>query len=182
MKAVARLMLASFTSKDWMNMLGVASMTGMLLAVLVGMLSATAISADSAMRTFGLAACGAFFMASMYLPSAFSRLVRSHSIDLLPLGRIKLLASALATILVVSTPVPIGIIAVMKTAGPYGLQDRDFYGAGVTALDYLKAPFFWYLFELAVLGYTWLYIVTGLSVRRSAYFSCCSCSRFLSCG
>jgi hypothetical protein len=87
---------------------------------------------------------------------------------------LKLLASTLVTILIVSLHVPVAFIAIMKTTAPNGLQDAAYYGKGIATLDYLQAPFFWYVFGIAVLSYTWTYIVmwsaAAIHTRSSGAF------------
>jgi hypothetical protein len=159
MKAVARLIFTSLSTSEWASIVGATAVIGLLMGALNGVLNGSLLPSELLWKTLEFSVLGGVFMGSMYLPSTYSRLAHSHTIDLLPHGRLKLLASALLTILMVAAPIPVAIIDVMKTAGSYGLANVAYYGRGFSLRDYVQAPFFWYLFAIAVLGYTWVYIV-----------------------
>jgi hypothetical protein len=96
----------------------------------------------------------AFFVGSSLMPLMFGRLARSHSIRVLPHGRLKLLVSAFVAVIIVSLPVAL-LTPVVFVAGN-----------GASAADLAKHPeFLAYTVQLAELTYTsallfagWLYL------------------------
>jgi hypothetical protein len=159
MKAVARLLLTSFTATETLAVAGAGGVGALFLGVLACLLIKLPVPTVFSLQALGFAALGAVFFGSMFMPSMFSRLAQSNTIDLLPQGRLKLLASTLLTILIVSLHVPVAFIAIMRTTAPDGMQDIVYYSSGLSMFDYLQAPFFWFVFAIAVLAYTWGYIV-----------------------
>jgi hypothetical protein len=151
MKTVVRLILTCFTAQNWLVFAGA--------AVVLTLLFSAALNISFTLQGFGFFAFVTLFFGSMYMPSMFSRLARSRTIDLLPHGRLKLLACSLATVAMVSVPIPFIVISAMKSAGGYGADDINYFGTGTSILAQLQAPFFWHVFALSALGYTWIYAV-----------------------
>jgi len=149
MKAVARLVWAYFTGTP---VLRACTIVG--LALIAIDLYVVATQPGSGQKLW-LAVLGLifFFVGSSLMPVTFGRLARSHSVGVLPGGRVKLLLSAFITILLVALPVGILSPASFISANsslPELMKDprvRDFV-LEVTAL----------MFSSAVLFAGWMYL------------------------
>jgi hypothetical protein len=159
MKAVARLVLCYFIGPPVLRVFG-----GVGLAIIVySFLTlrfpryAGALLIES-QSDYGLAIAmlgiGSFFVGSALMPLMFGRMARSHLIRVLPWGRVKLLASAFVTTLIVSLPMPVlTLVALFQamnlTTVTPAVQAKVIEGIRGT---------FWLTFTSAFLMCGWLYL------------------------
>ena len=103
MKTVVRLVLTYFSGTP---VLKVFSLSGLALCV-VTLFVLQGLPQSPVTLALGFVAVGAVYIGGSLMPLMFGRLARSHSVRALPYGRIKLLVSALLTVTLVSSLVPI---------------------------------------------------------------------------
>lgn len=158
MKTVARLIFVSFTTAECLSI----AVAFTVLAVGFGTLGWLLSESSSSLfvsPAFGFAAASAYFAATLFIPSTFSRLARSRSLDLLPYGRLKLMAVALMTTVFLAFPVPVGLAVAKCVIAAQTLPDGGQRGLVARMLEEFQASWFWYAVGIAVLVYTWLYLV-----------------------
>jgi len=118
MKAVARLVWSYFTGTRWHLAFTLIGATMMVFTFFVMLTQPQPRSGER----FWIAILGImfFFVGSSLMPVMFGRLARGHSAGILPGGRVKLLLSMFATILLVAFPVgvlwPVGVTLSTGTA------------------------------------------------------------------
>ena len=105
MKAVARLVWTYFTGTPVLR----AFTFGGLVLIAVDLYVLVTQPQSGEMLWLAVLGLIAFFFGSSLMPVMFGRLARSHSIGVLPGGRVKLLVSAFVTIVLVALPV--GVMA-----------------------------------------------------------------------
>lgn len=165
MKAVARLLLTYFTGSTatkWLTISGVLLMLASLYVVLY-------LPQTEHMLALAMPGFISFFLGSSLMPLTFGRLSQAHAGRILPGVRIKLLASATLTVLLVALPA--GLMAPMAYVA--GMS------ADVSAL-FTDARLFEYTLWMALFTYTsaciavtWIYVLVWFitSERNTAGFA-----------
>jgi hypothetical protein len=102
-----------------------------------------------------LVAAAAFYMGSALMPVTFGRMARAQTSKLLPGARVKLLASALITVMLVALPTPFlfvsGVLTFMGPPGhPTAAQIAQFHRGIVQT--------FWSSYALLIVFSAWLYV------------------------
>jgi hypothetical protein len=146
MRAVLRLVYSYFTCTPVIR----AFTVGGLALILISLYVVTSLPQSEQMLAFAFAGTVAFFMGSGLMPLMFGRLARSHSIRVLPHGRLKLLLSAFVTVAIVA--LPSGVLT------PFA------YVAGVSgkASDLAKYPqLLDYTLQLGAITYTYSVLLAG---------------------
>jgi hypothetical protein len=105
-----------------------------------------------------MAGIGAFYIGSALMPLMFGQTARSHLINVLPNGRLKLLASAFITVAIVSLPTPI-LWAFAYLAAALG-KNPD--AAHVATVHQATIQIFWMIYTSAFLIAGWLYVAMWL--------------------
>jgi hypothetical protein len=165
MKAVGRLLLAYFfgtTVTRWLTI-------GGLLLIFASLYVVLYLPQTEHMLALVWPGIIAIFLGGSLMPLTFGRLSRSHAACMLPGARIKLLASALFTVLLVALPVglvtPLAYVAGMSASPGILLEDRRLF-------EYtLWLALFTY--TSACIAATWLYVFTWFvsSERNLAGFT-----------
>jgi hypothetical protein len=115
MKAVLRLIYTYFSGTPAQKVFSALGLA--LIAVTYVLMRTTPSSNPSVLALVGSAS---FFLGSALMPLTFGRLARSHMSKLLPGARIKLLASALITVLLVALPTPaLFVMGLLVAIGPH---------------------------------------------------------------
>src|SRR5580658_2813993 len=115
MKAVLRLIYTYFTCTPAQK---VFSAVGAVLIVGSGVLLVS-VAQSWFLGVLAFIGIASLFIGSSMMPLMFGRLARSHMSRTLPGARLKLLAGALITLLIVSTPVPLlAVFGLMTASGP----------------------------------------------------------------
>ncbi|HEV2701874.1 MAG TPA: hypothetical protein VGV09_09610 [Steroidobacteraceae bacterium] len=96
-----------------------------------------------------------FYLGSSMMPLTFGRMARAQLSNLLPGGRVKLLVSALITVLLVALPMPVTLVSGLLVAiGPYGHptpeQIAQFHRAIIET--------FWTTYSVVIVFCAWLYV------------------------
>src|SRR5579862_7933606 len=111
MKAVLRLVYLYFTCTPAHRICAAIGVTGIVWSyvMLVSMIQKTLAlpQITFAQGMLGMAGVASIFIGSSMMPLMFGRIARSHLPNTLPGARLKLLASALITLMIVSSSVPI---------------------------------------------------------------------------
>jgi hypothetical protein len=150
MKAVARLMISYFVGSvysKWLTVTGLLLMLGSLYVLMY-------LPQTEHMLALAFPGIIVFFLATSFMPLTLGRLAQSHAARILPGARIKLLASAIMTVLLVCLPVlvltPLAYVAGMS--------------ADLSKLDEFP-PLLDYTLNLALVTYTssciiatWMYV------------------------
>ena len=159
MKAVARLVLSYFNATLWSRCATLIGLCGITLAIVY---SPTA-SLQTA-QLLGVAGIAAFFFGSAMMPIMAGQLLRARSIGILPVGRIKVLTSAMLTAALTAIPLPIISALVMVASNSQrapALQTKN-----LNLLAMLQTPFFWQMYLTVLLLCTWLYVVLWFGMRH----------------
>jgi hypothetical protein len=132
MKAVMRLIYTYFSGTPAQK---VFSAVGLALIAVTYLLMRTTPSSDPSV--LALVGSASFFLGSALMPLTFGRLARSHMSKLLPGARIKLLTSALITILLVALPTPaLFVMGLLVAIGPHiehpTVQQLESFHHGIT--------------------------------------------------
>jgi hypothetical protein len=101
-----------------------------------------------------LIGAAALFLGSTLMPVMMYRINRSHASCALPFGRAKLLASALLTTVLVTTPLPIIMAQTMRATFPQ-------YGA-LSLLEFMQSLLFAQIYAAIFLVCSWLYFILYL--------------------
>lgn len=162
MNAVVRLVWSYFTGTVLNRMFTIG---GLVLLVIAGFVLAT--QAKAAVEMVWIAILGhiALFIGGSLMSLMFGRLSTSHSIRILPYGRVKLLLSAFVTIVLVSTPsalfTPLAFVAANSGSASDLLKYQQ-------VLDY-SLQMAWGYFTGSILMASWLYIaIWFVAGRRNA--------------
>jgi hypothetical protein len=146
MKAVARLVYSYFMGSLATRLLTI----GGLVVIVVSLYILTTQPQSGEMLALAAVGLIAFFVGSALMPVIFGRMARSHSISVLPYGRLKLLLSAFVTVIIVSIPGAI-LTPALYVAGVSGSFD-----------DLAKYPkLLAYTLQLAELTFTSAMLITG---------------------
>jgi hypothetical protein len=113
-----------------------------------------------------MVAAAALYVGSSLMPVTFGRMARTHTAKLLPGGRIKLLASALLTVMLVALPTPFLFVSGLLTG----------MGPPPHATPALVAQFhrgvtqtFWTTYSLLIVFSVWLYVALWfITSKRNA--------------
>jgi hypothetical protein len=146
MKAVLRLVYTYFMGTPVTRGL---TILGLVLSLLT-VLPITYLPQTTRVLAFAFAGQLVFFLGSAMMPLMFGRMAKGHGLGLLPLGRLKLLASAFITVAIVALPA--------------GLLSPVLYGAGsgIKLADAAKYPgAMVFLLHMGLLIYTSLTLLAG---------------------
>lgn len=103
-----------------------------------------------------LAGAAAFFLGSAMMPLTFGRLARGRAAGLMPRARIKLLASALITVLIVGLPTPLLFVVGLLTAiGPGHAHPT---AVQIAQFQHGLVQTFWSTYADVTLLAAWLYV------------------------
>ena len=123
MKTVGRLLLTYFTGSPaatWFTVWG-------LVLLAISLYVVTSLPQSNHTLTFAFTGIIALFLGSAMMPLTLGRLAQSHAARILPYARIKLLVSAILTVLLVALPVgilvPLSVAASMSAEVSWLVQD-----------------------------------------------------------
>lgn len=157
MNAIARLTWSYFTCTPLLRGLtfgGVASLIGSCIVI-------ARLPQSGASLTLAAASSGALFLGSAMMPLMFGRLARSRGLGILPAARIKLLSSALASLMISAAPPAIAIGVGFATALPVPHANSTL----ATRFHHDLLVSLWSIYTSTLLLYGWLYValwfVTG---------------------
>lgn len=169
MKAVLRLVYTYFTCTPAQKVL---SAIGAVL-IMVAYCLLVSLPQSWVMGVLAMAGVWAFFIGSSMMPLMFGRMARGHMSRSLPGARVKLLASALITLLLVGSPVPVlTVFGLMHGAAPAPLgphaAHRITAAQQMTILHHELMQTFWITYSTTVLLAFWLYVALWfITSRRS---------------
>jgi hypothetical protein len=98
------------------------------------------------------------FIGSSMMPLMFGRLARSHMSRTLPGARVKLLAGALTTVLIVATPVPVLTVFGLRASYGYVVHPTAAQIAQLAKIDQELLQTFWVTYSSTILLAFWLYV------------------------
>jgi hypothetical protein len=155
MKAVLRLIYTYFTCTPALKLLS--SVGALLVVVSTALLGSVPQSGFIAVLAF--AGIASLFIGSSMLPLIFGRLARSHMCRTLPGARLKLLVSALFTVLIVafSVPLELGIGLQIAVGPPHLLATGAEIAKWQRYHDYMIQTF-WITYSYSILLAFWLYV------------------------
>ena len=151
MKAVLRLVYTYFTctpAQKFFSATGIALVVGSFFMLVFLPLS----WAKGMLVMVGIAA---LFIGSSMMPLIFGRMARCHMSRALPGARVKLLASALITVLIVATSVPLLLVIGMMVSGAHPLHTTP---AKLAEMQHELLQTFWVTYSTTVLLAFWLYV------------------------
>jgi hypothetical protein len=158
MSTVLRLVFTFFTGTPITRGLTIAGL------VLFGasLLTVTYLAQSAHMLAFAQLGQLALFLGSGLMPMMFGRMAQGHALQMMPFGRVKLLASALFTVAIV--PLPAGLLAPVAYAA----------GNSVRLADLTKYPgAVGFLVDMGLVIYTsgaliagWLYLIMWFNVSQ----------------
>jgi hypothetical protein len=152
MMAVLRLLYTYFTCTPAQR---VFSAVGVLLIALTGVMLPVH-STSFLLGVLALAGIASLYVGSSMMPLMFGRLARSHMSKLLPGARIKLLASALLALLLVSVPLPVLFVGgLIASAGPPHAHPT---AAQIAQFNLGVIQTFWSSYAVVTLFAAWLYV------------------------
>ena len=146
MKTVLRLVYTYFMGTPVTRGL---TLSGVALCLLA-LLAVTYLPQTAHVLAFAFSSQLAFFLGSASMPLMFGRMARGRGVGLLPHGRLKLLASAFLTVVIVALPAGLLAPVVYAAGNSFKLSD---------ALKYPRAMDF--LLDMAILIYTSLTLLAG---------------------
>ena len=150
MRAIARLVFSYFTCTPLLRAFSAVGLAG----ILALSYAIQHLHQGDVMIWSATLAIGAFSIGSALMPLMFGRMARSHLMRVLPYGRLKLLASAYITVLIVALPMPVltylGYMAggVPEVPDPVKLAQYVLY----------VHQTFWLTLTTATLVASWLYV------------------------
>lgn len=152
MNAVLRLIYTYFAGTAAQKLFSAAGLT---VCVVVYVLLRTQVQ-SYLLSVLALAAAASFYLGSAMMPLIFGRMARAHTSLLLPGARVKLLASALVTVLVVALPTPVLFVSGLLTGmGPPGGHPT---AAQIAQFHRGVVQTFWSTYALVTIFCGWLYV------------------------
>jgi hypothetical protein len=158
MRTVLRLVFTFFTGTPIARALTIAGLA------LFGasILTVTYLPQTAYMLAFALVGQLALFLGSGLMPMMFGRMAQGHALQMMPFGRVKLLASALITVAIVGLPAGLTTPIAYVAANGGRLADVSKYPGAVD-----------FLIEMGLLIYTsvalivgWLYLIMWFNVSQ----------------
>lgn len=154
MKAVLRLIYTYFTCTPALK---VFSAVGAVLVVVCTVLLAT-VPQSGFLAGFAFVGIAALFIGSSMMPLMFGRLARSHMSRTLPGARLKLLAGALITLVLATSPLPVLAIMGLRASYGYVAHPTAKQIAQLAQIDRGLVQTFWTTYSMTVLLAFWLYV------------------------
>jgi len=157
MNAVLRLVYTYFTCTPAQK---ICSATGAVLIVIAYLLLAN-LPQDWYMGALGFGGIALLFVGSAMMPLMFGRMARGHMSRVLPGARVKLLASALITLLIVGSAVPLFLVlGLMRALGPAPIRLHGYITVAqqLAILHHEIMQSFWLTYSTTVLFAFWLYV------------------------
>ncbi len=151
MKAVLRLIYTNFCCTAAQKILSVVGGT----VIVVSFVLLVSVAQSWILGAFAVAGIASLCIGSSMMPLMFGRMARSHMSGTLPGFRIKLLASALVTLLIVATPAPVMAV--------YGLMAAAPLSPHATAAQIARAhrgiiQTFWITYSSTIMLTFWIYV------------------------
>jgi hypothetical protein len=152
MNAVLRLVYTYFTGTLAQKIFSAA---GLLLAAVTYVLLRTQ-PQSFLLGVLALVAAAAFYVGSSMMPVTFGRMARGQMSKLLPGARVKLLASALITVMLVALPTPVLFVSGLLTGmGPSSVHPT---AAQIAQFHRGITQTFWSTYALLMIFSAWLYV------------------------